>query len=57
MSFILSDRLSAKGTRESFGTLLSTPIFEMAVLKQLSSTKLLPIVALLTDFTSTHKGH
>ena len=57
MSFVLSDRLSAKGTRESFGTLLSTRTIEMAVLTQLSSTKSIPVVALLSDFTSTHKGH
>ena len=57
MSFILSDRLLAKGTRESFGTLLSTRTFEMAVLTELSSTKSLPNIAFLTDFPSTHKGH
>ena len=31
MSFNLSDRLSTKGTRKCFGTLLSTRKFEMAV--------------------------
>ena len=57
MSFILSETLSAKGTRESFGTLLSTRTFEMAVITKFSSAKSLPIVALLTNFTSAHNGH